>query len=179
MVVLLTGPAGVGKDTLIREIVRLDTSLKWVPKYTNRLLREDEKGRVHADDSELVKMEEEGKVRIIVNKFGIKIAEPISDIRDALVKGLVPIIDYSIGDVSDFRARIGAQVFNVYVSPPNKEDLKLRLEKAGRVERLEAGISELREVENGNFSKNIDFHVVNHDVESTARSILAGIKTAK
>jgi guanylate kinase len=179
MLVLVTGPAGVGKDTVINELVKLDGDLKRVQQYTDRLLRDDERGRVHADADQLAKLEGEGKIRLIVNQFGIKIGEPLFDIREAIRKGQTPIMDFNVAKVSEFRAIVGAQVFNVYISPPSMDELKHRLERAGRPERLEAGLSELSDVSSGKFSKDIDINVVNYDVGSTASSILAAVKTAR
>jgi guanylate kinase len=176
-VVLLTGPAGVGKDSIIKELVRMDPVLKWIPKYTNRLLRVEEEGRRYATDVDLAEMERDGSVFVVTNKFGIKIAEPLLGIRNALKDGLTPITDYYIGDVSNFRVRVGVAVFNIYVTPPSFAELRRRLECVGRQSRFDEGISELLEVAAGKFLKDIDLRLVNNELKVTAQSIMLKIQT--
>ncbi len=179
LVVVFTGPAGVGKDTLIKELVRKDHTLKWVPKYTNRLLRDGEGGRLYATDVELNDMEKAGKVSIVTNRFGIKIAEPLLDIKTALAEGLTPITDHYIKEVSDFRFRIGVAVFNIYVIPPSLEELKKRLERVGRADRFERESSELSEVLSGRFSKEIDMTLINGNLEISLQGATFAIKTVR
>ncbi len=178
-VVLLTGPSGVGKDTIIRELVRREPSLEWVPKYTNRQLRPGETGRIHKENEELARMERDGSVTITTNSFGIKIAESISDVESVLARGRIPIFDFNISNVSAYRTKIGARVFTVYVLPPSIDELERRLKEAGRPGRLEAGIFELSEVESGKFVDCIDYSIINENVGDAASAIASAIRVLR
>lgn len=175
-IVLLTGPSGVGKDTIIEELMQSNNPLlRRVPQYTDRQLRENELGRIHKDCDEIKKMEKDGKVYVVLNRFNIIIAEPIFEIKNAISEGLIPVMDYNIRNISGFKARIGENVFNVYLTPPSMDEWRRRLTVSGRPERFEIDISELEEVQSGKFSKHIDLMVVNSEVKTTAQIIARAI----
>lgn len=175
MVVLVTGPAGVGKDSVISEMIRRDSSLRLIPKYTNRPLRQGELGRLYASDQELDAMERTGNVIVVKNRFGIRIGEPISAMRDMLRFGLNPVTDYFIREVLDFKARIGTRVFTVYLKPPTPAELWRRLEISGRTDRFKTEMQELTDVTTGRYSGEIDLMWINQEITPTALKIIASI----
>lgn len=71
---LLLGPSGTGKSTIIRELRQMDERFIYISPYITRPLRENETDKVHISDQEMDLRKENGEFLTINNLYGIRYA---------------------------------------------------------------------------------------------------------
>ena len=177
--VLFIGPSGVGKSTLIEQILNKDNSFKYVAVYTDRELRKGEKNRVSITPTEFSKMALEGKFIAVNNNFTNRYGTSKESILHIVEEGKIPILDMQLKGVKTL-AKFSNILLKIYVKPPSEAELKNRLNKDQRDNkdiRLHEGLKELEELEKVNFQHD-DIHevVINDNVKDTVNKITTIIK---
>jgi guanylate kinase len=174
MIVAVAGPSGVGKNTVINHLVRMDPLLRYVQVYTTREPRGAADDKKHVSPEELQRLEKEGRVKIFEYHNALY-GEPMGDIRDVQARGCVPIMDFSIAHTQEWLDLLmGSKPFVVYLLPESRATLRARLEKEGRDptgERYISGLAELQAVKTGRYWGVIDISRINRDSEETARHL--------
>lgn len=128
---LLLGPSGVGKSTVIQELKALDERYIYISPYMTRELREGEKDKHSVTDAEFDQME-----FVFVNeKYGVRYGTPKQPIVSALEANNFPVLDWPYDKLQDMRALF--PVFVCYFQAPTQLELARRLEIDGR-----AGVSD-------------------------------------
>lgn len=143
--VLLLGPSGVGKSTIIHEINK-QTSDKYtyISPFTTRVLRPGETEKISVGNDEFDSLERHGAFVLINSLYNVRYGTPLASILDTFDKGKTPILDFPLAKVSQL-VRPEYNLLNVYVFPPNINEWKARLDKEGRnnSSRFEDGVLEL------------------------------------
>jgi guanylate kinase len=173
---LLLGPSGVGKSTLIRELRHLDNRFTYISPYTTRKLREGETDKVSVSDQTLDEMAACGEFLIINEIYGIRYGTPRLPIIEALGTGKFPVLDWPISRIDIMTKAFPGKLYTIYVAPPSIEALRERLAKDGRDadgSRLRGAVEELEAFQAGKFEDSYDFNIVTHTdrVSEIARSI--------
>jgi len=153
---LLIGPSGVGKSTIIEELIKLDNKFIYITPFMTRVLRDGEKNKISVSNEEIDTMWNDGKL-LVVNELydGIRYATPLLPITQALNQGYFPVLDWPINQMSIMSKSFPNQLYSVYIFPPSIEVLSKHLVKDGRDStgiRLESARKELEEF----FSKKYD-----------------------
>lgn len=172
--VLLLGPSGVGKSSIIEKLIKEDS--RFVPSfvYTNRAPRENDFGRISISDKEFKKMSENGEFLIEAPIYGNKYAIPIKPVMEALKKGKIPIQDFPESFVEEIRGKIS--LLTIYTLPPSLETLRQRLQIDGRdpngARHLE-NEKELNRLKELNYkTPTIDDVVVNDNLDEAVERVL-------
>lgn len=173
---LLLGPSGVGKSTIIRHLKAFDRRFEYVTPMTTRQLREGEKDKVHIPLEEMRQLEAEGRLLTINNIYGTYYATPKSIIDTALDEERFPVLDWPVQKMEIMRTTYPDQLFVVYVAPENTDELLRRLALDNRDtngQRYALGKDELEHLHAGDYNSFIDLHVVNAQghSEAVARTI--------
>jgi len=130
---LLLGPSGVGKSTIIDELIRLDSRFRYISPYMTRVLRDGEKNKISISNEEMDDMRNQGKFLVINTLYGgIRYATPRAPIIEALSAELFPVLDWPVDKISLMRDAFPSQLYSVYVAPPSIKILSERLLKDGR-----------------------------------------------
>lgn len=165
--VLLLGPSGVGKTTILTELVSRDSRFCLNPVYTNRVPREGDVGRISLVDEEIERMKSNGDLLTDSSKFGNRYVIKSSDVQTALELGRIPMQDYPIGKMDDIISS-GIPNISIYIAPPSLSSWRQRLAETGRdilCDRYEEGISEFRFMAmNGYEHPMVDYTVINDDL---------------
>jgi guanylate kinase len=161
---LLLGPSGTGKSTIIRYLKELDDRFVYVTPYTTRALREGEVDKVHIEMSELEELKNSGKLLTVNYLYGIYYATPKDLIDSALLQGKYPVLDWPIDKLDIMEKAYGARLCKVYVEPDNVTELQRRLaldnrDKDGK--RLDAGKVELENLLSGKYDQCVDLRIIN------------------
>ena len=165
LLIVLSGPSGVGKDAALNELRRFGRPWHFAETATTRSMRPGEtQGKPYifmdADAfTELVKSEELLEyAQVYGNWYGV----PKGPVRDALANGLDVIVKVDVQGAATIR-QLAPEVVSIFLAPASLDELKSRLRK--RATETEADM-ELRtaiveeEMEQMAF---FDYKVVNRD----------------
>ena len=174
LLVVISGPSGVGKDTVLRRLFQLEPSLKYSVSYTTRPPRPGE-----VDGTSYTFVNEEEFKRLIDAREFLEWAKVYDHyygtsrrrVEEALARGEDIILKIDVQGASFVRKRRPDGLF-IFITPPSTEELLSRLTKR-QTESAQALAVRQREalVELG-VAREYEHVVCNRDVDETAREIL-------
>lgn len=174
--IVLSGPSGVGKDTVLRALFALDPRLRYSVSYTTRPPRPGEVDGVaysFVDEPAFMTMVERGEFLEWTRVHGDALyGTSATRVRETLERGEDIVLKIDVVGAATVRQRLPDALF-IFLLPPSEEALRHRLEErdtddeASLGRRLDAAVSELAE------APRYDHRVVNDDVDRAAREILA------
>lgn len=172
---LLLGPSGVGKSTIIWALREICDRYVYVSPYTNRPLREGETDKINISDAEMDRLMKAGELLVVNEKFGWRYATPRGTILDAFAVNNYPLLDWPVDRLAVMKEAFEDRLFVVFVAPPSIQELEARLAIDGRDSdglRLRAARTELESYYAGDYSSFCDIEVVSDDdVKELARQI--------
>jgi guanylate kinase len=187
LLVVISGPSGVGKSTVVRRLFKLYPELKMSISSTTRPPRP---GEVHGQHYFFI-TQEEFDLRVKKNLFlewakvhGCYYGTPRPFIESELMKGEVVVLEVDVQGAASIKrvveeGKMRAAAVFVFLIPPSVDILAFRLKKRKTEDeelvnyRLRAAIAELQVMEK------YDYIVVNDRVESAADKIKAIINVEK
>lgn len=188
LLVVISGPSGVGKSTVVNRLLKNNTKLKFSISMSTRPPRPNEQ---HGKDYIFITNEEFSR-KIKQNEFlewaqvhGAYYGTPKEFVKEELEKGNTVILEVDVQGASSIKELVGkgavksSSVVFVFLIPPSVDILAFRLKRRKTEEkeavnwRLRAAIAELQVMEK------YDYIVVNDKVESAADKIDAIIKVEK
>lgn len=161
---VLMGPSGTGKSTLIRLLKKLDDRFVYVTPLTTRVLRDGEVDKVHASLDEIQRLDSAGELLVINKIYDTYYATPKNIIEDALKQGNFPILDWPVEKWEIMKKNYDDQLYAVYIEPESIEELKRRLASDNRDiegKRYEAGIVEMRMYLAGTYDHFLNLKIIN------------------
>lgn len=181
LVVVISGPGGVGKDTLIEKLLARDPRLRYSVSYTTRPKRDYEVDGEHysfVDEPTFKRLIAEGELleHATINGYlygtsGRRIDKARADGHDVIVK-----ID--VHGAEQMRRRRPDALY-IFISPPSMEELVRRRVERGAETRSEIRARQrLAEVEMG-FADRYDHVVVNDDAERAVEEIESILETER
>lgn len=174
LLVVVSGPSGVGKDTVLQRLFGLDPSLSYSVSYTTRQPRP---GEVDGRDYSFLT---EARFDAMVAGGELLEWEPVHThrsgtgrrrVEDALDAGRDIVLNIDVKGGLRIRALLPDAIL-VFLVPPSLEELERR--RRGRGTEDEAELTRRAadaEIEMG-YSPQYDVTVVNDDVEQAAKEIL-------
>ena len=180
LVVVVSGPSGVGKDTLIERMGELGHDHHFTVTATTRTPRPGEREGVHhhfVGEEEFKSMIGRGELlewaRVYGNYYGV----PRQQVRDALARGWHVIVRVDVQGAARLRSLIPEALF-LFVLPPSMEALRGHLITRGvnsnedMENRLAAAVEEMKQAEL------FDYQLVNEEgkLNATAARVKAIIE---
>ena len=173
--IVLSGPSGVGKSTVIAELMGQRDNIYFSVSYTTRAPRAGEEDGVNyhfVDTAEFERMIRDGELleytQYAENYYGTSLA----DIQAFASQGLDVLLDIEVEGASNVKRKADNAVL-IFVAPPSFEELSRRLhgrrtesEEVVRA-RLEQAQVELKQI------PNYDYLVVNDSVIRAASDIIS------
>lgn len=130
---VMSGPSGVGKGTIVREITKAREDVVTSISVTTRYMRENE---VDGRDYFFKSLDEFGDMvsndelleyaRVHNNNYGT----PKKFVEEQIAKGKVVILEIDVQGAAQVRQNFDNAVY-VFVIPPRKKDIEERLRKRG------------------------------------------------
>jgi guanylate kinase len=180
ILIVLTGPSGVGKDTVIRELFAIDPALEYCVSYTTRPPRPGEVNGVSywfVDEATFRAMIEQGEFFEWSTVYGELKGRTFESINRAIASGKETVIKIDVQGAAKIReGRLGEDATYIFLLPPSVEALEQRLvdrateDAASLRERHEQAIAELA------LKDTYDHQVVNDDAKRAAEEIHATIE---
>ena len=172
--IILTGPSGVGKGTVVKEILANDKNIWLSISATTREPREGEK-----DGENYYFLNKEKFKEMIEQKLFLEWAQfagnyygtPLSSVSAKIKEGLNVLLEIEVEGAKQIKEKFPNSL-SIFLLPPDKVELERRIRNRGtekeeaikkRLSRANYEISE---------SKKFDFAFTNHNVEETAKRII-------
>lgn len=181
MLIVLSGPSGTGKDTVLREVVSKDRTLNLSVSATTRPPREGEvdgKDYYFINEKNFLKMAKEGKFLEYAKYCGNYYGTPFNEVDGLLDKGKDVILEIEIDGGCQVKKRCPEAV-SIFIVPPSIGVLRQRILNRGidninnMEDRLETAKKELR------FAGKYDYIVVNDNLEECVLNILSIINSER
>lgn len=181
LLIVVSGPSGVGKDTIIKRLLELDSNLQYSVSYTTRQPRVGEVDGVNYRFVTRHRFEELIKQGVFLeyatydgNLYGTPIAE-VERARDAS-RDVVLKIDIQGAEQVRERAKDAILIF---IAPPSIDELVRRQrQRASESDEDRAARTKIAAHEMA-YASRYDHVVVNDDVESAVARVLAIIRQAR
>lgn len=173
--VVISGPSGVGKSTVISEVMHRRDNIVFSVSYTTRKPRTGEADGVSyhfVDQTEFQRMIRDGELLEYTCYQGNYYGTSLADIQKQLDQGCDVLLDIEVEGGSNVRKHTENAVL-IFVVPPSFEELSRRLygrrtENEAVVQgRLERAKEEMKEI------PNYDYLVVNDSVTKAATDIIS------
>jgi guanylate kinase len=187
LLVVISGPSGVGKSTVVDRVMKIAPGLKLSVSATTRAARPGEKegeDYFFVTKEQFSEMVKTGKFLEWAEVHGAYYGTPKSYIEEQLGKGRVVVLEVDVQGAQSIREVLQSRKFSahavfVFLIPPSVDILAFRLKKRKTENeelvnyRLRAAIAELQVMEK------YDYIVVNDKVESAAEKVRAIIHVEK
>ena len=177
--IILTGPSGVGKGTVVKEILDKDKNICLSVSATTRSPRKGEK----EGENYYFLSEENFKEMINKNLFlewakfaGNYYGTPLSFVKDKIEDGFIVLLEIEVEGAKQIKDKFPDSL-SIFILPPSKEELERRIRIRG-TEKEEAINRRLsRSTYEIASSDEFDFKVTNRDVDETAERIIKIIRS--
>lgn len=178
ILVLFSGPSGVGKDTVLDVVLKKDTGLQKSISLTTREKRESEvegKDYYFISRSEFDNLVEEGQVLEFAQYGSNFYGTPKAPVDNWLSEGKIVILKIEVQGAAKIKELYPDSVA-IFLLPPSMNELEKRLRSRGTEneedlqKRLMIARDELKR------SVDYDFFVVNDDLDSAADDVLTIVK---
>ncbi len=165
MIVVLSGPSGVGKDAILERMAELKYPYHFVITATTREPRQGEVDGVNhyfVDRERFQKLIDSNELLEHAEVYGNMYGVPKQQVKEALAAGRHVMIRVDVQGAARIRQLV-KDVLLIFIMPPDLQSLQVRLEDRG-TDALEA-ITERRAkaINEINDAEWFDVSVVNHD----------------
>tara|TARA_Y100001947_G_scaffold131688_1_gene117773 strand:- start:56 stop:607 length:552 start_codon:yes stop_codon:yes gene_type:complete len=171
--IIITGPSGVGKGTVVKNILKKDKNI-WISiSATTRKPRE---GEEHGKDYYFLTKEKFKEM--ISNEMFLEWAEfagnyygtPIDIINEKIQNGYKVILEIEVEGACQVREKF-SNIISIFLLPPNKKELEKRIRDRGTDDEK----SILQRLERADFeissSKDFDYVLKNYEIDKTVDEI--------
>lgn len=173
--IVISGPSGVGKDTVLRDLFRLDPSLHYSVSYTTRPPRPGEvndRSYSFVDEPTFAEMADRKEFLEWAEVHGYHYGTSVMRVEEALARAEDIVLKLDVQGAAYVRRRSSGDAIFIFLLPPSIDELRRRLRdrETESEEQLERRIADSL-VELAQAEK-YDHLIVNDEVEHAAREIV-------
>ena len=177
--IIITGPSGVGKGTVVKELLDRNKDIWLSISATTRNPRIGEK------DGENYYFISEEKFKDMIDKkeflewaqfAGNYYGTPLSTVNEKIEKGFIVLLEIEVEGAKQIKEKF-PESLSIFLLPPSKEELEKRIRNRG-TEKEEAIDRRLSRADYEIASSDeFDFVLTNHDVDETVKEVFKIIKS--
>ena len=177
--IILTGPSGVGKGTVIKEILGKEKEFWLSISATTRKPREGEKDGVNyyfLNQEKFKEMIEQSLFLEWAQFAGNYYGTPLSSVDKKIEEGFTVLLEIEVEGARQIKDKFPNSL-SIFLLPPDKEELERRIRNRGteKEEAIQKRLSRANyEI---SVSNQFDFSLTNHNVNETAQRIIKLMKT--
>lgn len=177
LLLVISGPSGVGKTTIVREVIRRLDAVFSVSATTRPKTDADVEGRDYffISEDEFQRRIEAGEFLEYAQVFGRSwYGTPREAVNEALERGRIVLLEIDVQGALQIN-RAMPEAFMIFVEPPNEDELLRRLRERKRED--ESAIARRfaeskREITIAHQSDAYDAFVINDELERAVREIV-------
>ncbi len=171
--IVITGPSGVGKGTLVRELLQRHRELHLSVSVTTRSPRPGEVEGKHyyfVDRNQFEDMVEKGELLEWAEFAGNYYGTPLDPVKQRIEAGESVLLEIELMGARQIRERF-PQAQQIFIQPPSLVELERRLRSRGQdsdeaiARRLERASEEI------DAASEFDFQLVNDDLEEALKQL--------
>jgi guanylate kinase len=173
LLIVISGPGGVGKDTLIQVLLTRDPLLRYSVSYTTRQRREYEVDGTHytfVTETEFADMVAAGEFLEHAEVNGHHYGTSAGRVEDAQAAGYDVLLKIDVQGAEQVRTLRPDGVF-IFISPPSMEELMRRRHVRGSETEQEMQERQRLAEWEMSFADRYDYVVVNDDVERATAEV--------
>jgi guanylate kinase len=181
LLIVISGPSGVGKDTVIKRLIELDPNLTYSVSCTTRAPRAGEVDGVNyrfVSRQEFERLIDAGAFLEYATYDGNLYGTPIAQLDEVRAAGRDIVLKIDVQGAEQVRKR-APDALRIFLAPPSMEELlRRRTERHTESAEDQSSRQRIANLEMA-LASHFDHVVVNDDVERAAREILAIIQAAR
>ena len=177
--IIITGPSGVGKGTVVKELLDRNKDIWLSISATTRNPRIGEK------DGENYYFISDEKFKDMIDKkdflewaqfAGNYYGTPLSNVNEKIEKGFIVLLEIEVEGAKQIKEKF-PEALSIFLLPPSKAELEKRIRNRG-TEKEEAIDRRLSRANYEIASSNeFDFVLTNHDVDETVKGVFKIIES--
>ena len=171
--IIITGPSGVGKGTVVKEILNRDRHIWLSISATTRKPREGEKNgeNYYFISNDRFKDMIDKKEFLEWAKFaGNYYGTPLSTVNEKIEKGFIVLLEIEVEGAKQIKEKF-PESLSIFLLPPSKEELEKRIRKRGTEKEDAINIRLSRANYEIASSDKFDFVLTNHDINETVNGV--------
>ena len=177
--IIITGPSGVGKGTVVKELLDRNKDIWLSISATTRNPRVGEKDGLNyyfISEERFKDMIDKKELLEWAQFAGNYYGTPLSTVNEKIEKGFIVLLEIEVEGAKQIKEKF-PESLSIFLLPPSKEELEKRIRNRG-TEKEEA-ID--RRLSRANYeiasSDQFDFVITNHDVDETVKEVFKIIKS--
>jgi guanylate kinase len=181
LLLVISGPSGVGKDTVIKQLLELDPNLRYSVSYTTRPPRPGEIDGVDyrfVNGGEFERLIREGALLEHATYDGHLYGTPIAPLDEARVAGKDIVLKIDVQGAEQVRKR-APDALRIFLAPPNMNELLRRRTERHSESPLDQTARQLIAKDEMALAPHFDHVVINDDLERAVQEVLAIIRLAR
>jgi guanylate kinase len=176
VLLVISGPGGVGKDTVIGKLTQLDAKVRSSVSYTTRPRRDYEQDGVHysfVDEDEFQRLVDQGRLlewnRLAAN--GCLYGTSRDRVDELQRQGYDVILKIEVHGAEAIRKQRPEGIF-IFIQPPSMEELERRRENRASEDPAEMEKRQKQAAWEMSHAQYYDYVVVNEDADVAAQDLL-------
>tara|TARA_Y100000991_G_scaffold30036_1_gene18956 strand:- start:64 stop:618 length:555 start_codon:yes stop_codon:yes gene_type:complete len=177
--IIITGPSGVGKGTVVKELLNRNKDIWLSISATTRKPRMGEKDGENyyfISDERFKDMIDKKEFLEWAQFAGNYYGTPLTTVSEKIEKGFIVLLEIEVEGAKQIKEKFPKSL-SIFLLPPNREELEKRIRNRG-TEKEEAINKRLSRA---NYeiasSDKFDFVLTNHDVNETVKGVFKIIKS--